>query len=37
VADYVALARELHAKLATTDERLAAAAKTARVPLWEDQ
>ncbi|MBV8735096.1 MAG: type II toxin-antitoxin system VapC family toxin [Solirubrobacterales bacterium] len=34
-AQYVALAQELRATLATTDERLAAAAKTARVPLWE--
>jgi predicted nucleic acid-binding protein len=33
-AQYVSLAQELDAELATTDERLAAAAKTARVPLW---
>lgn len=33
-AQYVALAQELSATLATTDERLAAAAKAGRVLLW---
>jgi hypothetical protein len=36
-AQYVALAQELHATLATTDERLAAAPAAARVPLWACQ
>jgi predicted nucleic acid-binding protein len=33
-AQYVALAQELGGSLATTDERLATAAKAARVALW---
>lgn len=34
-AQYVALAQELKARLATTDEHLAGAAKAARVTLWD--
>jgi predicted nucleic acid-binding protein len=34
-AQYIALAQELRAALATTDEGLAAAAKTARAAVWE--
>ncbi len=36
-AQYVSLAQKLPATLATTDERLAAAAEAARVSLWDSR